>query len=96
MGGVWTGLRPLCDVTDAPMLKKTLKPSKMYLAVRLNYSESKRFDVDLRIFKTIALSSVRSTFGDVGILGEIDAIEMIPNQSPTAVFRVDYRFSSPI
>ena len=72
------------------MEKRTLIPGNMYLRVLLHWADPKSAGTNLRVYKTVALASVRSLFGEAGILSEIDVIELLPDKS--AVLRVDARF----
>jgi hypothetical protein len=56
--------------------KRILKPQKMYLKVQIHWSGSDRIDIDLRMFKSIALYAVRSLYGEVGISSEIEAVSI--------------------
>jgi hypothetical protein len=55
--------------------KRVLPGEKMYLRARIQWADSLKYETDLRLFKNIALSSVRTTFGEVGSgIGEIEVV----------------------
>ena len=44
--------------------------------------------IDLRLFKSVVLCAVRSLYGDVGLPGEVDVLQLLADR--TALLRVAY------
>eukprot|EP00960_Hanusia_phi_P022053 653546-Hanusia_phi.AAC.1 len=68
--------------------KTTLKPTYCYMRLHLSIENIPSTFLDLRMYKSVALSAIREMYGDVGLPGTVDAIEMMDDKS--AIMRVPF------
>eukprot|EP00277_Geminigera_cryophila_P045600 CAMPEP_0173086248 /NCGR_PEP_ID=MMETSP1102-20130122/22587_1 /TAXON_ID=49646 /ORGANISM="Geminigera sp., Strain Caron Lab Isolate" /LENGTH=178 /DNA_ID=CAMNT_0013966647 /DNA_START=29 /DNA_END=565 /DNA_ORIENTATION=- len=66
--------------------KWTLAPQHAYFRVALLFEKQSSAMIDLRLVKSVILASVHSLYGDVGLPGEVDVLEILEDK--TAVLRV--------
>jgi len=68
--------------------KTILKPKFCYMRVQLSIANVPSTFLDLRMYKSVVISSIHDMYGDVGLPGTIDVIEMMEDKS--AIIRAPF------